>query len=125
MYETSVSVEDARNVAELFYCKRMLLGLALVNLSRKLLLREKLISQVCILSIMIMNKAFYLLVLQKLQPILAYAERGSFNANNRMPDGLSDWLGDMKNVIEERDKMPIDSTFQYRAMWEEYTCYER
>ena len=29
-----------------------------------------------------------------------------------MPDGLSDWLGDMKNVIEERDKMPIDSTFQ-------------
>ena len=37
-----------------------------------------------------------------------------------MPDGLSDWLGDMKNVIEERDKMPIDSTFQYRAMWEEY-----
>ena len=38
-----------------------------------------------------------------------------------MPDGLSDWLGDMENVIEERDKMPIDSTFQYRAMWEEYT----
>lgn len=68
------------------------------------------------------NEQGFLLVsaTKNFQPILAYAERGSFNANNRMPDGLSDWLGDMKNVIEERDKMPIDSTFQYRAMWEEY-----
>ena len=57
MWETSVSVEDARNVAELFTV-RMLLGLALVNLSEIITIEEKLISQVCILSIMIMNKAF-------------------------------------------------------------------
>ena len=121
MYETSVSVEDARNVAELFTVKDA--PRTRVSKSvKEIITIEGEVNKPSMYIINYDNEQGFLLVsaTKNFQPILAYAERGSFNANNRMPDGLSDWLGDMKNVIEERDKMPIDSTFQYRAMWEEY-----
>lgn len=121
MFEPSVSVEDARNVAELFTIKSIPKTRVGKSVKEIITIKGE-ANRPSMYIINYDNEQGFLLVsaTKNFQPILAYAERGSFNTNNNMPNGISQWLGDVKNVIEEQDKMPVDSVFQYRVMWEEY-----
>ena len=90
MYETSVSVEDARNVAELFTVKDA--PRTRVSKSvKEIITIEGEVNKPSMYIINYDNEQGFLLVsaTKNFQPILAYAARGSINANNRMQDGIS------------------------------------
>lgn len=67
------------------------------------------------------GKGFLLIsATKKMPPVLAFNDKGNFNVDGNMPDGLIAWKEMMINRFEIAETMPMDSVRPIAMLWQRY-----
>lgn len=57
---------------------------------------------------------------KRMPPVLAFSDKGSFDATGRMPDALKAWRDEAVEAVGMSASLPADTVEHYRALWRRY-----